>query len=604
MIHTALHFPPVRSALRVRILFAACTAALLVFAPSPTPSARAAQGQADADESQTPSRDQPVSMNERGTLNLHVADMPLSAALELLSIVGQRNIIASPQARGTVNANLYDVTFEEALEAILIPNDAAFRTSGKFYYVYSRAELELLTAAGAKRPATRVFRLNYITAADAKNYLQPILGKDGTISVSPPPATGLASEATEGGGDTNTMSDFIVVTALPTVLSQVENLLSEIDQRPRQVLVEATILRAELNDTNSLGIDFSVVGGVDFQMLGATSNAIQDLTLGQLPEPRLDNLTGAAATDFRSDVPDGGLSIGIIKNNVSMFLRALEQVTDTTVLANPKVLALNKQKGRVIVGRRDGYLTTTVTETQAVQTVQFLETGTKLIFRPFIYNDGWVRVELHPADSVGFISAQGLPSEQTTEVTTNVMVRDKETILIGGLFREVTTDTRSQIPGLGNVPLIGPLFRSKSDGTVREEVIILLTIHIVKDQDAYALESRQMHEDMERLRVGARQGLMWHGRSRLAQSHYQRAVDAMREGDCCKALWHADFSLYNNPRFLPAIELKERILREREWEHDATVGRSFIYRLINRELGDNSPGFGRPPDPIADEPGP
>lgn len=203
----------------------------------------------------------------------------------------------------------------------------------------------------------------------------------------------------------------------------------------------------------------------------------------------------------------------------------MEEVTDTTVLANPKILALNKQKGQVIVGRRDGFMTTTVTETQAIQTVEFLETGTQLVFRPFIGDDDFVRVELHPEDSVGFVNAQGLPSEQTTEVTTNVIVRNGETILIGGLFREVTTDARSQIPWLGNLPGIGALFRSNSDSTSREEVIILLTIHIVKDREAYAAASREQYEDIERMRVGIRQGLMWHGRERVAQAQYRKALD-------------------------------------------------------------------------------
>jgi len=541
--------------------------------------------------------DPPVSVTSRGTLELHVADMPLATVLEILSIEGKRNIVTSPKVKGTVTANLYDVTFEEALDAILAPNDAAFRTAGKFYYVSTRAELEMMAAAGSQKPITRVFHLNYISASDAQSYVGPLVGKEGSVTPSPAGLTGLASDATEAGGKTNTQNDFIVVTANPAVLMQVERLLDEIDRRPRQVLVEATILRAELTDDNSLGIDFSIVGGVDLELLGATSNAIQDVNLGRLPQERFENFNAAAASDFRGNVPDGGLSIGVIKDHVAIFLRALEQVTDTTVLANPKILALNRQKGQVIVGRRDGFLTTTVTETQAVQTVQFLETGTQLIFRPFIGSDGWVRVELHPEDSVGFINAQGLPSEQTTEVTTNVMVQDNQTILIGGLFREVTTDSRSQVPGLGSIPYLGPLFRSNSDSTAREEVIILLTIHIVKDQDAYAAESVEIMDDIERLRVGMRQGLMWHGRTRLAQSHYQKALDAWRAGDREHALWHADLSLYNNPRFLPSIDLKENMLRSREWDLEASAARLFVQRLIVKETALAFPPWGRPDSP-------
>ena len=223
-------------------------------------------------------------------------------------------------------------------------------------------------------------------------------------------------------------------------------------------------------------------------------------------------------------------------------------------MANPKVLALNKQKGQIIVGRRDGFLTTTVTETQAIQAVEFLETGTQLIFRPFIGNDGYIRMELHPEDSVGFVNAQGLPSEQTTEVTTNVLIRDGETILIGGLFREVTTDARKQVPLLGGLPVVGDLFRSRSDSTAREEIVILLTVHIVKDQTVYAAASEEEFQRIDRMRVGVRQGLMWHGRERVAQGHYHKAMESRASGDTEKALWHANMALHNHPRMVPAAQ--------------------------------------------------
>ncbi len=536
-------------------------------------------------------------MTERGTVEMHVADLPVATVLQLLSVEGQRNIIASPNVKGTVTANLYGATFEEALDAVLVMNDAGYRRVGNFIYVYTNGELAQITAAAAKQPLTRVFTLNWVSAADAKMYIDPVLGKEGTSTVSPPASVGLASEATQAGGNSSAAHDFIVVTARPEVLRDVERILKEIDVRPRQVLIEATILRAELRSDNNLGIDFTIVGGVDLELMGATSPAIQSVSLGDLPQERFELGNTAISTDFAKNVPDGGMTFGIIKDQVAVFLRALEQVTDTTVLANPKILALNKQKGQVIVGRRDGFLTTTVTETQAVQTVEFLETGTQLMFRPFITDDGFVRVELHPEDSVGFVNAQGLPSEQTTEVTTNVIIRDGQTILIGGLFRELTTDARSQVPGLGTIPGVGQLFRSNNDSSGREEVIILLTLHIVKDQEGYSAESREQHENIERLRVGIRQGLMWHGRERLAQTYYQKALAACNAGDSKKALWNVKLSLHAMPRLLPAIQLKEKILAERAWYEDGTTSRTFLHHLIAKEKGYPWPPFNRPVQP-------
>jgi len=537
------------------------------------------------------SNDNAVSVGATGSVQLHVSELPLAEVLRLLSIRGKRNIVASPDVSGTVTADLYDVTFEDALSAILMPNGAGFRRVGNFIFVHTNEELAKINTSTELE--TRVFKLNYITATDAKTYVEPILGDGDTITSSPLATAGLASEATSGGGMSSAGQDFLVVTATPVLVKKIEGVLSEIDVRPKQVLVEATILRAQLDDANALGIDFTLVGGVDLELLGATSQGIKDVSLGQLPTSRFEKFNTIAQTDFAGSVPSGGLTFGVIKDQVAVFLRALEQVTDTSVVANPKVLALNRQKGQVIVGRRDGFLTTTVTETQAVQSVEFLETGTQLIFRPFVGDDGYIRVELHPEDSVGFVSAQGLPSEQTTEVTTNVILKDGQTILIGGLFREVTTSKREQIPLLGSIPGFGTLFRNQDDSTAREEVIVLLTISVVKDHDAYAAASERTWDYVERARVGVRKGLMWHGRERLAQRNYRKALDAAEAGNTDQALWYTKLSLHNDARFMPAMQLRERLTGQPDRDHDNAESRMFIYELIARERGYPRPNFNR-----------
>lgn len=543
-----------------------------------------------------------VSVSSRGTVRLHAADIPLSTVLHLLSLEGRRNIIASPNVTGTVTANLYDATFEEALEAVLLANGAGYRKVGSFIYVYTKDELKDLEKADAPGPVTRVYRLNYVSAEDMVTYLRPIVGEDGAVASPSVVSSGLASQPEEGGGNSHAGQEFVVVTAPPTVHVEAKKIIRQIDVRPRQVLVEARILRAELSEENALGIDFTLVGGVDLELLGASSNAIQDLTLGQLPQARFELFNASVSTDLSSNVPTGGLSVGILKDHVALFIRALEGITDITVLANPKMLALNRQKAQVIVGHREPFLTTTVTETAAVQTVEFQETGTQLIFRPFIGDDGYIRVELHPEDSSGNLNALNLPAEDTTELTTNVLIRDGETILIGGMFRETTTDRRAQVPGLGSLPGIGALFRSKTDSTSREEIIILLTVHIVKDRRDYAEASREQLEHMERIRVGARQGLMWHGRERLAQARYHKALRALADGDKDKALWHLNLALYNLPRMMPAVQLKERLLGERAWDDDGTGGRSFLHSVITRSKGYAIPPFGRPAPTIEPSP--
>jgi type IV pilus assembly protein PilQ len=280
----------------------------------------------------------------------------------------------------------------------------------------------------------------------------------------------------------------------------------------------------------------------------------------------------------------GGLKVAFLTNEVSVFVAALETVANTSVLANPKVLALNKQRGEVLVGREDGYLTTTVTDTTTVQTVEFLKTGTRLTFRPYIGDDGYVRLEVHPEDSDGHV-VSGLPSKTTTEVTSNVLVKDGHTIVIGGLFRESSTNARSQIPGLGNLPIVGVLFRKRQDITTREEIIILLTPHIIKDDMAYSRASEEAQRDAEKLRVGVRRGMQWFGRERLAEANYDKAVREMNKKNPSrsKALWYLDSAINLNPSFMEAIKMKESLSGKEVTTVDNSTMHSFVKRQVMAE---------------------
>ena len=369
------------------------------------------------------------------------------------------------------------------------------------------------------------------------------------------------------------------------------------DVRPQQVLIEATILRAKLTEDNDMGIDFNLLAGIDFTNLVTTTDGLTKLTTGtDTSVSGIENKrAGTFRTDFNTAVGSGGLSIGFLSNNAAFFIRALEGITDFSVLANPKLLVINKQRGEVIVGNKDGYLTTTVTDTVATQTVEFLETGTRLIVRPFIGRNGYIRMEIHPEDSSGSVSLVGtnvLPSETTTEVTTNVLIRDGHTIVIGGLFREETQAARSQVPLLGDIPYVGVMFRSTLDDTKREEVIILITPHIIKHAPDEAV-GEQYKDDIDRFRVGMRKGLRWWGRNRMAQGHMRAAKQFFREGDTAKALWNLDMALSMQPHMDQALKLKERLTDQAYWADESrnSVIRFLIQRMIMQELG-------RPPESI------
>ena len=490
--------------------------------------------------------------------------------LKILSKSSQKNIIPSQQVRGMVEVNMFDVTFKEALDAVLVANGYAYVEKGPFIFVYTQKEYDAMQEA-ARRVEVKVYELSYIPAQDVAALIQPLTSKSGVITTSPE-----AGKAEDLSGENWAGDNYLIVQDYPENLQQIGKLIQNIDKRPPQVLIEATILTASLGDTNQMGIDLFYAGGVNLEFVNNEADLIVT------SDAQTDE---GIRTDFAGNVSSGGLSIGITSNNVGVLIRALESVTDVVTLGNPKVLTLNRQQGKVIVGNRDGYITTQVSQTTTTQTVEFLETGTQLIFRPFVMNDGYIRMELNPKDSDGGVNQKGefvLPSETTAEVTTNVLVKDGHTNVVGGLFRDKTSISRSQIPFLGNIPVLGPLFSSSSDEATREEVIFLITPHIVKEEVDYAAGERVLQECFV-LRNAARDGLQWHGRDSLAAAHYNCAKKHQAAGHLNRALWNAKLATHISPMFVDAFTLRDQLRGQTIYRGEIGSMHSFMRKLIKAE---------------------
>jgi type IV pilus assembly protein PilQ len=505
-------------------------------------------------------------------------DMRIQDALQFLAARYQKNIVPSSKVDGLVTvANLYDVTFEQALDAIL-GHSFKYDQEGDFIRIYTADEFKKLKE-DKERMITKVFTLYYISAAEALKLIAPVLSGAGTIQGSSPPEkvmpTGESISAGSGGGDAMALNDTIVILDYPENIAKAEKLLKELDTRPKQVLIEATILSATLNEEMALGVDWSTLNGV-------AVDTIRNIGLGVAD--------GAATSGFASGLQTthitgtGGFSAGVTSDHVAVLIRALEEVTDVTVLANPKILAVNKQLGQVYIGKKYGYQSqTTQTQTSTTQQVSFLETGTKLSFRPYIGNDGYIRMDIHPKDSDGSVSA-GLPTETSTEVATNIMVKDGQTIVIGGLFRDSVSTTRNQVPLLGDLPIIGAAFRSTVDKVKREEVIVMLTPHIIGEPKE--TEGIARAEDIRRKRFGAKDELQSISKAKIVEDHYAKAARYYVEGDNESAMKEVDLALTLRPSYLEAIRLKERIISRTDPDEVKNLERNTL-ESIDHEAAPN-----------------
>jgi general secretion pathway protein D len=454
---------------------------------------------------------------------MHMDEVDVRKALEILSRDGGLNIMVSPGVSGKVTANLAGLSPEQTLDAILrLCNLVAQRDRGVIY-VYSAEESK---KAGPKDggPVIRVYRLNYIRATDVEKMIKPLLTPSkGKLTTSPTsemggvrgssassggspgaggapgggggapggggsPGGGAGGGATGGGGSGGNLmagGEVVIVQDEEPILREIDQLISQLDVPPPQVLIEAVILTVTLNKDQEFGVNFGVVDAAR-SLLGVVGNgATLNTTLGFGPSKVLSaggQVAGNTNTGFAAD--EHGLKFGFIDNNVQGFLRALQTIGRLEVLATPRLLVLNKQLAELQLGQLLGYTTFSQSQVSTVQAVQFLPVGTLLRVRPFISSDGMVRMEVHPERSSGQV-INNIPQTDTTEVTTNVMVPDGATIVIGGLMENVDNKQEASLPVLGDLPWLGFLFRQRQHTHLKRELVVLLTPRIWNPRGPY-----------------------------------------------------------------------------------------------------------------------
>lgn len=480
-------------------------------------------------------------------------DVDISQALAKLGELSGMNILVGRGISGRVPAaSLQNVTAEEALDAITKSLGYVFEREGNFVYVWTATD-SMARKQVARKTVSKVYRPRYVSVKDLQTLITPMLSKPGgLIAVTTPSEIGLEESKTKVGGNSLAQTDALLVVDFPEVIAQVDAVLTEIDVPPSQVVIEAMILSVKLTDTMKLGVNFALLSG-DSKQLVTSGNGSQ--INGSVGFPGKDSIVPAMG-DFIANT--SGLKYGFLQGDLTGFVEALETLAETSVIASPSVRVLNKQKAELIIGSRLGYKTITNNGVQSIENINFLEVGTKLILRPFVSEDGLVRMEIHPERSDGIINGGGLPESRTTQVTSNVMIRDGSTIVVGGLIEEQANQKQDRVPGLGALPVVGNLFKNKTNDTIRTELIVLITPRVIRDPDAEC-EGDLSRSESERRHQNFRDKLSPINRHNLARVEYERAARYFDEGDAPRAKRHIDESLRHNRTDKDALRLRDQI---------------------------------------------
>lgn len=385
-----------------------------------------------------------ISQTKNGLLSLVVRDASLSRVLAMLAQTQNLNIVASNDIDAVISITLRDVPIEEALTAILSVANYTWVQQNDIILITSLSSGSNLPA-GVQGRQIQVFDLDFasgdVVAEAVNGFLSPI-GKVYTI--------------TSESNDNRRTRESVVVEDLPESLARIASYIGQVDQPPRQVLIEAHILQVDLEDANTQGVDFDALMRIAGERLTLK-------TVGFADED--------ASPAFIATLEGGDLGV---------VVELLQSTTDAKNLGSPKILVVNEQEARIHVGKSIGYQgSQTTTETSTFQSAQFIEVGVLLHLTPRITRDNRVLLKVRPEVSDGAINpVTELPDTVTTELETDVMLNDGQGMVIGGLIKETDSVKQNKVPYFGDIRGVGWFFRRTEVTKKREETIVALVPRI------------------------------------------------------------------------------------------------------------------------------
>lgn len=377
-------------------------------------------------------------------VSLVAREASLNSLLTVLAEHTGLNIVLTDATNAQVTITLKDVRLEDALDSVLAITGNTWTRKNNIILVSNISNAGSLST-GVQGTVTRVFQLDYASATDVSQAVTALLSPMGRSFINQ-----------MDKADNHKTKEMVVVEDLPHVVEQIESYIRQIDTPPKQVMIQAHILKIDLKRTDLHGVNLNRI----FSLLG---HQLQLQTLG-----------------FANAADTSGFFGSFNGNQMGALVECLQSVADAKTLAQPKVLCLNGQEASFQVGQKLGYRLISTSQTSTLQSINFLNVGVILHVTPRISRDDQIMMEIKPEVSDGSVDqTSGLPSSNTTTVETDVLLPNGRGIVIGGLIQESDTANISKIPVLGDIWLFGRLFQKRNIVRERAEVVIFLVPRIV-----------------------------------------------------------------------------------------------------------------------------
>jgi len=400
-------------------------------------------------------------------------DTPIDAVIRQLAETADLDFIKSPNVIGKVTVTLTDVPLEEALNNILAVHGCTYVLTENVIRIITTAEM----VEKAEPILTKTYEIVYVDATEVVTALDKFKSPMGSVS------------SIKG-------TSHIIVTDTESKIREITALLDKIDRITPQILVEARIYDITSRDKLDLGVDWAAGRDTAFTagVIGTNPtryhNADPFVTSGF-----------SAATSKTAATTNGFFRFGLLndKIDIDVQLRAEKEITNAKLLANPRILVLDNEEATFDIVTEHPYVERTISGNQITETVKFKEVGVKLTVTPHVTRDGMLRLHIQPEFGVFVervtIATSNVPVVDTRKVNTIALIRDGHTVVLGGMRKKDVSKQINKIPLLGDLPLLGGLFRFEGEDTAVTELIVFITPRIILHEPVLTLDEELALEE-------------------------------------------------------------------------------------------------------------
>ena len=434
-------------------------------------------------EDKNPARPKASNSYTGKKISLDFQDIEVRRVLQLLADFTEINMVAADSVQGNITLRLKDVPWDQALDIVLKTKNLDKRRSGNVIWIAPVAELIKAEDDEAKAIAqsiklapiqTEYIKLNYAKSSEILKLLEDSRNSKGADANGTAGSSSLALESllsSRGSVVSDNRTNTLIINDTAQNLDKVRKMIDLLDVAVKQVMVEARIVTAQTEFSRELGVNWGLTRNNPSLSAGANGSNVWGGDFSPKFDLGVDLGTATAGT----------FNFGLLKISDFMLdlqLTALQSDGHGEVLSAPKVLTGDKQKAYILRGDQIPYQSWSA---EGGTVTSFVDANLKLEVTPSITPDGKVQMALKiEKDTIGRLTAAGYLIN-TNELETNVLVGDGETVVLGGIFDDIKQNQYEKVPFLGDLPVVGNLFKNSVKSTNQTELLIFVTPRIVND---------------------------------------------------------------------------------------------------------------------------